>query len=155
VTADGPVIVGFDGSPAAERALRGVAGLLPGRRVLVVTVWEPGAAYALVEPPVLAPAPIDVRVAQEVDDALYEQARQLAQHGAEKAATLGLEATSLAVADELSVAETLVRVADERGAAAIAVGAHGHGRVRELVLGSTSGAVVRKATCPVLVVRDE
>ena len=149
----GPVVVGFDGSEPAEGALRAVADLMGDGPVLVVTVWEPGAAYQLVEPPVMAPAPIDVRTAMEVDDALYEQARQLAQVGADRARALGLDAEALTVADEVSIAETLVRLAEERHACAIAVGAHGHSAVRQLVLGSTSGAVVRKATCPVLVVR--
>jgi nucleotide-binding universal stress UspA family protein len=150
----GPVVVGFDGSVAAESAIRAVADLFDDRPVLVVTVWEAGAAFQLVEAPVMAPAAIDVRTAMQVDEALLEQARRVAQQGAERARALGLDAEALTVADEVTVAETLVRLADERGAAAIAVGAHGHGALRELVLGSTSGAVVRKATCPVLVVRD-
>ena len=149
----GPVVIGYDGSPAADRALREVADLLPGRSALVVTVWEPGAAFTLAEP-MFVPAPIDIRVAQEVDEALYDQARHLAEQGAARLRELGLDADGLAVADTLTIPETLVRLARERDAAAIAVGAHGHSRVRELVLGSTIQAVVRKAECPVLVVRE-
>ena len=39
-------------------------------------------------------------------------------------------------------------------ASAIVVGAHNHGRLGELFLGSTSRDVIRRATCPVVVVRD-
>jgi nucleotide-binding universal stress UspA family protein len=34
------------------------------------------------------------------------------------------------------------------------LGAHNHGRLSELLLGTTSQAVVRRAPCPVVVVRD-
>jgi nucleotide-binding universal stress UspA family protein len=148
----GSVIIGYDGSPAAERALGEVADLLPGRSALVVTVWEPGAAYTLVDP-MMVPAPIDVRLAQEVDEALYEQARRLAEQGASRLRGLGLDAEALTVADELTIPETLIRLARERDAAVVVVGAHGHSRVREVLLGSTAQTVVRKAACPVLVVR--
>ena len=51
------------------------------------------------------------------------------------------------------MADTIVRVAQEREAAAIVVGAHGRGRLGALVLGSTSQGVVRRADRPVVVVR--
>jgi nucleotide-binding universal stress UspA family protein len=61
----------------------------------------------------------------------------------------------MAVADEVDVpvAETLVNVARERDAAAMVVGAHGHGRLSETLLGSTSRDVIRRAPCPVVVSR--
>ncbi|MDX6684753.1 MAG: Universal stress protein family [Baekduia sp.] len=51
--------------------------------------------------------------------------------------------------------ETIVRVARERDAAAILIGAHGHGPIGELLLGSATRGVVRHATAPVVVVRHE
>ncbi|MCU1498346.1 MAG: hypothetical protein JWM47_2299 [Acidimicrobiales bacterium] len=147
----GPAIIGYDGSPAAERALTETAVLLAGRSGLVVCVWEPGLAYQMLLPG-FVPAPIDVRVALAVDEAIYDQARRLAEQGASRARDLGLEAEGLAVADELTPAQTLVRLATERDAAAVSVGRHGHGAVRELLLGSTSHDVVRHAPCPVVLV---
>jgi nucleotide-binding universal stress UspA family protein len=47
-----------------------------------------------------------------------------------------------------------VSVARDRGAAAIVVGAHGHGRLSEAILGGTSRDVIRRADCPVVVVRE-
>jgi nucleotide-binding universal stress UspA family protein len=79
----------------------------------------------------------------------------MAGRGAELARKGGLDAVGLAVADEITVAATLVRVARERDAAAVAVGAHGHSGLREVLLGSTSRDVVRHAHCPVVVVREE
>lgn len=150
---DGPVVFGYDGSPSSRRALKQAARLLTPGRALVVVVWEPGVALELIQPN-LPPAPIDIRTALELDEAVYEHARRLAEGGAEVAREAGLQAEALAVADEISVADTLVRLARERDARAVVVGAHGYSHVRELLLGSTSREVIRRATCPVVVVRE-
>jgi nucleotide-binding universal stress UspA family protein len=65
---------------------------------------------------------------------------------------LGLHADALVVAEdpEITVADTLVRLAHGRDAQAIVVGAHVHGGL----LGVTSRSVVRNAPCPALVVRE-
>ena len=52
---------------------------------------------------------------------------------------------------ETPVSETLLDVARERDAAAMVVGARGHGAVSEVILGSTSRDVIRHAPCPVVV----
>jgi len=154
----GPVIIGYDGSPASERALRDSADLLAPRPALVVVVWEAGQAFELTELPVrlleVPPAPIDARTAVEVDRAMYEAAERTAQHGAQLAGEFGYKAEGLAVADDVTVAATLIRVVREHDAAALVVGAHGHSALRELVLGSTTREVLQSAECPVVVVRD-
>jgi nucleotide-binding universal stress UspA family protein len=153
----GPVIIGFDGSPASERALRDAAELLGPRDALVVVVWEAGRAYELAELPIrvleVPPAAIDVRTAMEVDQAMYEAAERMAQRGAALANELGFKADGIAVADDITVAQTLIRLARENDATALVVGAHGHGALRELVLGSTTREVLQDAPCPVVVVR--
>ncbi|MCU1377229.1 MAG: hypothetical protein JWN29_212 [Acidimicrobiales bacterium] len=148
---DGPVIVGYDGSPSGERALDEAVCLIP-RPVLVVTVWQPGLAFDVMDP-MIPPAPIDVRTALEIDEVLYEEARRLAEQGAQKARAVGRDAEGLAVADEITVAATLIRLATERDAGAVAVGTRGHSAVREVLLGSTAHDLVRDAPCPVVVVR--
>ena len=148
----GPILIGYDGSPASDHALREAAALLGPRSALVVVVWEAGAAYATLEGPEIPAAPIDLRTAALTDQALYEGARQTAHLGARLAAELGFEAESLTVADDVTVAKTLVRLARERDAQAIVVGAHGHSRLEKLFLGSTSRQVLEHTHCPVLVV---
>ena len=153
----GPVIIGYDGSAASERALREAAALLAPRKAVVVMVWEAGRAFDVLEVPSLAlelpPATLDLRAGYELEEAMAEAAQQMAQRGAALASELGLDAEGLAIADEVTVADTLVRVADERGAAVIALGSHGHSALREAFLGSTSRDVMRHAKCPVLFVR--
>jgi nucleotide-binding universal stress UspA family protein len=48
--------------------------------------------------------------------------------------------------------KAILRVAEERGAGLIVMGAHGHGMFDRLSLGPTSDHVVRAATCPVLTI---
>jgi nucleotide-binding universal stress UspA family protein len=154
----GPIVIGYDGSPASVHALREAAALLAPRPALVVVVWEAGAAFEAMEMPAstvgIPPVPTDIRTAVELDQTLYERAQQLAEQGAALAREGGFEAEGLTVADDVTVADTLVRLARERDAQAVVVGAHGHGRLSEVLLGSTSQDVIRHAPCPALVVRE-
>jgi nucleotide-binding universal stress UspA family protein len=145
------VIVGYDGSPASECALAEAAKVLAPHRALVVVVWEAGVPFELVAMPTLPPAPIDIRAALDLDEKLFDAARQLAEHGAALARKAGFEAQGLAVADDVTTAATLVRVARERNAPAVVVGARGHTRLTERLMGTTAQEVVSRAPCPVLV----
>jgi nucleotide-binding universal stress UspA family protein len=153
----GPVLIGYDGSPASRHAVHEAGALLAGQPALVVVVFEQAVAFELQELPTvsgLPPAPIDVRTAMEIEDALYERSQRLAEQGAQLARDAGFEAEPLVVADDITIAETLVGLARERDAQAIVVGAHGRGRMSEILLGSTSRDVIRRAECPVVVVRE-
>ncbi len=48
----------------------------------------------------------------------------------------------------------ILRVAGERRADLIVIGAHGHGVIEQMFVGSTAQHVVRRAGCPVLIVRQ-
>ena len=156
----GPVLIAFDGSPAAEHALKEAAALLGKRPALVVCVWNEGVGFETLELPAatigMPPAPIDINTALEIDEEVKEQAQRMAQHGAELARQAGMDAEGLAVADEVQVtsAETIVEVAEKRDAAAIVMGGHGRGRLSEALLGSTTRDVIHRAECPVVVIRE-
>jgi nucleotide-binding universal stress UspA family protein len=155
----GPTVIGYDGSAAAEHAVEEAASLLGGRKALVLVVSKSGLGFELLELPTatvgLPPAPIDIRTAMEIDDEMNERARRLAERGAALAREAGFDAEGLAVAEDadVPVAETIVTVARERDAEAVVVGAHGHSRLGEVILGSTSRDVIRHADCPVVVAR--
>jgi nucleotide-binding universal stress UspA family protein len=155
----GPVVIGYDGSPVAERALAEAAAVLRPVPALVVVVWDAGRAFDSAEWAAMTldtPAPtVDLRTAFEVDQAAYEAAERVAQQGAAHARSMGLPAESLVVADDVSVAETLLRVAREQDAAALVIGARHHGALSEVLLGSTKRDVVGHAPCPVVVVRAQ
>ena len=68
-----PILIGYDGSDTARRAVHEAAELFGSPRALVVTVWEPGLVYQVsamtADPTGLGPEPVDPAAAQEVDDA--------------------------------------------------------------------------------------
>ncbi len=148
----GLIIVGYDGSPVADHAIREAAALLGPRPALVVVVWESGAAYEAHGGDVMLAVPVDLATAGVTDQARYEGAQRLASRGAALAAEVGFDAEGLVAAQDLSVAETLVQLAGERDASALVVGARGHSRLKKFFLGSSSLQVLEHAPCPVVVV---
>ncbi len=156
VMGSGPVIFGYDGSDLAEHAVREAGSLFANKQALIVSVWEAGRAFEVASSPLRAfetpVAPLDEHTAFEVDQAMYDDANQLAGRGAAVAREGGFEADALAGADNKTVAETLVRLATECDAQAVVVGAHSKGPVKRAFLGSTSRHVTENAPCPVLVV---
>jgi nucleotide-binding universal stress UspA family protein len=152
------VVIAFDGSPAARRAVEEAARILKSSRALVVTVWEEGLAYV----PPLAPTEgmmtmspmVDPEVALEIDRSAHDHAQRVSQEGAALANSLGLAAQPLAVPDERDVAKTVLAVVEKHQAAAIVVGSRGLGGLRARLEGSTSKALLKHAPCPVLVVHE-
>jgi nucleotide-binding universal stress UspA family protein len=156
--ADAPLLIAYDGSDTAHAAVREAAKLFGSRQVLVVTVWEPGLAYEASMPTAdvdMSPVMIDVEGAKELDDEMHQRASRTAQEGAELAQSLGLRAHGVAVAEEVHVADAIVRLAREREVAAIVVGSRGLRGLRARLEGSTSNAVLKTASCPVIVVHDD
>jgi len=152
-----PVIIGFDGSPTSQRAVREAAALFAPRRALVAVVWEAGRAFEAATTPALEAPPVTLEIpaALAADQDAADAAERTAQHGVALAKDLGLEATGLAVADHGTVADTLIRLAGKHDAQAIVLGTHGRGGVVKRLLGSTSDEVLRHAACPVVLVRDD
>lgn len=148
---EGLVVIGYDASPSADRAIAEAAGVLGRRPALVVVAWESGVAYEAFAVATIPAAAIDLGGAAAADQAMYEDARRTADRGVSLATEAGFFADGLLVAEEVAVADTLARVAAEREAEVIVVGARGHGLERRL-LGSTSRRLVERAPCPVLVV---
>ena len=151
-----PILIAYDGSEVANAALARAAELFPGSPAGVVTVWEPGHAALLAAPgpdAFGATMPVDPRTVAEVDRAERDQAARLAEDGAERARSLGLDAEPHPVPDEVDVGETVMAVARERSAAAVVVGSHGISGLRARFLGGVSRRVLEHCDRPVVVVR--
>jgi nucleotide-binding universal stress UspA family protein len=151
-----PVVVAFDGSDAAGEAVRQAAALFGGRRLIVLSVWEPNLALAMGPTTDLAgmaympPRPEDVAT---LDRAQRDRATATAESGAEIARELGVTAEAVAVSDELDISETIVGIAQQHDACAIVVGSRGRGAVKSL-FGSTSRGLLNHADRPVVVVKS-
>jgi nucleotide-binding universal stress UspA family protein len=133
------VVVGFDGSPAAERALDRAAELAgDGGRVVLLAASTRLESGGVVDEPILdSPSP------EERDAALDRGAAALRERGIEPQI----------VAADGEPAEALVRAGRDADADMIVVGSTGSGFVARALLGSTAENVVRRAPCDVLVVR--
>ena len=148
-----PVLVAYDGSAESRAAMRSAVTLFPGRRLIVVTVWEPGLATAMASASTIALRSPSAEITTETARVERDQAAQAASAGAEFARELGATADSLAVEDETNAAVGIASEADRNDACAVVVGSRGLGRVKAPLLGSTTQGVLRHTRRPVVVVR--
>jgi nucleotide-binding universal stress UspA family protein len=153
-----PVLIAYDGSEVSRAAVRHAAELFAGRPAVLATVWEPGLAAATMGLPDtmgVSALPPDPATVAAVDRLQHEHASTVAGEGAEFARSVGLAAEPQAVPDEVDVADTLIGIAQERGAAVVVVGSHGISGLRSRLLGSVSRKLIELCDRPVLVIRDD
>jgi len=131
------IVVGYDGSDAARRALERAAEIANGATVTVVSVVH-------VMPPV-------GRAAVQIDpDEIAERRHEL-----DEAKTLlaGKAVAVKTVESHGDPAKGIVETARDAGADLIVVGTRGANVASRVLLGSVSTKVVHEAPCDVLVVR--
>jgi nucleotide-binding universal stress UspA family protein len=153
-----PVLIAYDGSEVSRAAVRHAAELFAGRPAVLATVWEPGLAavpVGLTDTVGMGTLPPDPATIEALDRLGREHASAVAGDGAEFARSVGLVAEPQAVPDEVDVADTLLDIARERGAAVVVVGSHGISGLRTRLLGSVSRKLIDHSDRPVLVVRDD
>ncbi|KQR16249.1 universal stress protein [Cellulomonas sp. Leaf334] len=139
-----PVVVGVDGSSSS----------LAAAHVAAHEAWMRGRALTVVHARPTIPDPfgrgsVPPLATDDEDDATHTAARRVAE--SLRAENEGV-VVELALVDDDPV-DALTCLA--RGAALLVVGSRGLGTFRGMLLGSVSAAVVREATCPVLVVHDD
>ena len=142
---DAPILICYDGSPAAERSIGTAAQLLGPRRAVVldiappITVSESVATFSPVVPG---------GAFEELNEA---EAGRVAGRGAELARSSGFDAEARgALAAPLW--QGIVEVADELDAAVIVIGSRGLSGLREIARGSVSHEVAEHAGRLVLIV---
>lgn len=142
---DAPILICYDGSDGAQRAIDAAADLLGPRRAVVLDVGPPlTAAESLV-----VTAPVTPGAAfEELNE---DDARERARAGAELAGRAGFVAEARAVL-ATPTWEGIVDTADELDAAVIVLGSRGLKGVREAFEGSVSHQVAEQAGRPVLIV---
>ncbi len=142
---DAPILICYDDSDGARRAIAAAADLLRHGRAVVLDIG-----------PVLTPAESLAVTAPVTPGALFEHlneddARDRSRAGAELARRAGFDAEPRA---DLSAPtwEGIVAVADEIDAAVIVLGSRGLSGPREVFDGSVSHTVAEHAGRPVLIV---
>lgn len=126
------ILIGYDGSDCARRALELVASLATDEtEIVVASVAEPF-SFGIPDP------------------SSVEEHQRLLDEGRHLLAAQGIETRSLEPLGD--PAEALVSAAKRIGADLLVVGTHTRGRVGRLVLGSIATAVLHHAPCSVLVV---
>ena len=149
---EGPLVLGYDRSAGSRAAIADAATLFPGRPALVVHAWSSPVRRSFAGMQLLE-TPVDEvqQLARSLDDMYAGDAEELAEEGAALAREAGLEAHAGTVESGRGVWRAIAALADERGAAAIAVGSRGRGAMKAAVLGSVSSGLVHNARRPVLV----
>jgi nucleotide-binding universal stress UspA family protein len=150
-SADGPLILCYDGSQDARTAIRRAGELFIGRRALVVTVWQPPTVPGSLG---FAGETAGMLNFVEFNQAAAEAGARLADEGVRIAQEAGLLAEPVAVPTNGIVAKTIREVADRADAATIVMGSRGLTGLRAKLLGSVSSAVVQHADRPTLIVRQ-
>ncbi len=135
------ILAAVDGSADASAALRHAATLARDQHAqLIVLTVVPAAPPAVASPGSIAPPPED-------NDRAY--ARILRDAVEPLPADVGVHTRI----SRGRAAKRILEVAEEVGADLIVMGCHGHGRLHHALIGSTSDAVLRGSSIPVLLMR--
>jgi nucleotide-binding universal stress UspA family protein len=135
------IVVGMDGSPAAQRALAWAAGRSgeTGAGIVAVHVLTYSREFAT-----------DLSLAT-ITTWRHNLERDLAGPWTEPARSAGVPVRALVVEDE-SPAAGIMAVTAREGADLIVVGTHGHGNIADRLLGATTYLVTHRARTPVVVI---
>jgi nucleotide-binding universal stress UspA family protein len=145
----GPVLFCYDGSEGSRAAMTAAAELVahPAPAV-VLTIWQSAAAL-------LARAGgfggTYLSNEEQVDEEQAQLAREAAEEGAERARSLGYDASARIEQATQGAGHVIVELADELDARLIVCGRRGRGAVTSALLGSVSHAVLAHAGRPVLI----
>lgn len=134
------IVVGFDGSEHARKALERAADIANGATIAVVSAVN---VKRLMRDPAGGVDPIDPADAEARRQALAEARKYLEGRGI----------TGVYVEGTGNPADVIVQEAEENGADLIVVGTRGQSTPKRMIVGSVSTNVIHHAPCDVLVVR--
>lgn len=153
---DGPVVVAYDGSEGARRAIEVAGRLLTGRATVVVHAWEPVFHRGLEAQALDAGGSVDDLnlIVGDLQQALAQSAAATAETGVAAARAAGLDAVGDTVEADDGAWRAVAAAARAHDASVIAMGTRGQGAARSVLFGSVSSGLVQNAELPVLVVPD-
>ena len=148
------MLIAYDGSARADRALDYAAHLLRPTHVEILTAWEPAARQAVraVSRSGLNQAPNPENVE---DDPAYAEALEICRRGIAKAESLGLSGHAQLVESVSTIQSAIVDAAQELDVDVIVTGTRALTGFRSLWNNSTAEYIVRNAGLPVFIVPPE
>jgi nucleotide-binding universal stress UspA family protein len=146
----GRIVVGVDGSPESEAALRWAAeeAALRDAKLVAVAAWSFAPAAPIADPGMIPLPAADYADASEAERAAAEEALDEA-----LGRVLGAEAEVDIERKLLEGDAARVLEAEARDADLVVVGSRGRSGIAAVLLGSVSEHVVHHARCPVVVVK--
>ena len=142
---DKPILICYDGSSGAARAIETAAALLGPRRAVVLDVASSMTVAESVA------APYSAMAGAAVEETYAAEAARIAAEGTEIAHSSGFDAVARATR-AVPTWEGIVEIADELNAPVIVVGSRGLRGLNEALHGSVSHQVAAHAGRPVLIV---
>ena len=135
------ILVPIDGSELTERVIDTACGLSKAFGAPITLL------HVVVLPVTTEPGfPIDPTPLEEIGQKILQSASEFSNRK-------GCKAEGILETDVGNPGHRIVRIAKENNFDLIVIGAQGMSRIEALILGSVSGTVTHRASCPVLVVR--
>ncbi len=140
----GPIVFAYDGSDLAKAAIAEAGRqLVPGRRAIVLTVWQPFNVGFV--------PPREIEMNAAAADEVKAAAEETAAQGAELAGAAGFKAESMA-REGAPPRKAIVQIGDEQDASLIVLGSHGRSGLADVLIGSVAQDVAAHSRRPVLIV---
>ncbi|WP_245549755.1 universal stress protein [Gordonia effusa] len=150
------MMIAYDGSSNADRAIEYAGRFLNSNDAYVVTAWEPGSASPARLSSLAAgfgPLP-DTTLDADIDEAIRAEAQTINTRGLELAAASGLTAKGSLVEVESTVWGALVAAADALKVDLLVTGTRGSSGLRALLHSSVAQRVLQHCHRPVFVVPE-
>nr|WP_070377409.1 universal stress protein [Rhodococcus sp. WMMA185] len=148
----GLIMIAYDGSDNAKRAVEYAGRFIASDRAVLVTVWEPMARQAARMSGISGVMQPEWVPDEETEDVALGDAKATNTEGTELAEAVGLITEGRCVECTTTIWSAIVETADELAADIIVTGTRGTTGLRSLLQSSVADHVLRHSHRPVLIV---
>ncbi|MEV6770633.1 universal stress protein [Nocardia sp. NPDC051030] len=146
------MLIAYDGSENARRAVEYAGRFLAANRAVVLTAWEPMVRQAARLSGLSGVMQPEWQLDEDIEDVAYVDARNINAEGVRLAKLAGLNAEARTVECTTTIWNAIVEVADELDVDIIVAGTRGATGIRALMHSSVADAVLKHCHRPVLMV---
>ncbi|WP_068274602.1 universal stress protein [Aldersonia kunmingensis] len=146
------MLIAYDGSDHAKRAIEYAGRFLAANRAVVLTAWEPMVRQAARMSGLSGVMQPDWVPDEDIDDIAYTDARNINEEGLQLAKAAGLNAEPRTAECSSTIWNTIVDAADELDVDVIVAGTRGSTGIRALLHSSVADAVIKHCHRPVFLV---